>query len=191
MTLHRERRLIELGVLDRPAHRVLRSTTFPETWKQRCRLATMGPGNGVVSHAAAIRLHDLEGCDDDDRVHLLCRKGSWPGAPGDIFTHFTRGLSEDDVVDIDGIPVLSVPSTLALLRAHASESATARALISALRKGWSVTEIQRVAQGGSRGPTRSVVRHRSARSSAESLRLRRQPEQASRQQPTTDRVVVP
>ena len=146
VTWHRERRLIELGPLDRPAHRVLRSTTFPETGKQRCRLATMGPGNGVISHAAAIRLHDLEGCDDNDRVHLLCRKGSWPGAPGDIVTHFTRGLSEDDVVDIDGIPVLSVPSTLALLRAHASESATARALISALRKGWSVTEIQRVAQ---------------------------------------------
>ena len=146
VTWHRERRLIELGVLDRPAHRVLRSTTFPETWKQRCRLATMGPGNGVISHAAAIRLHDLEGCDDDDRVHLLCRKGSWPGAPGDIVTHFTRDLSEDDVVDIDGIRILSVPSTLALLRAHASESATARALISALRKGWSVTEIQRVAQ---------------------------------------------
>jgi hypothetical protein len=41
VTWHRERRLIELGVLDRPAHRVLRSTTFPETWKQRCRLATM------------------------------------------------------------------------------------------------------------------------------------------------------
>ena len=187
VTWHRERRLIELGVLDRPAHRVLRSTTFPETWKQRCRLATMGPGNGVISHAAAIRLHDLEGCDDDDRVHLLCRKGSWPGAPGDIVTHFTRGLSEDDVVDIDGIPVLSVPSTLALLRAHASESATARALISALRKGWSVTEIPKVAV---EGPTRSVICHRSARSSAEgSLRLRRQPEQASRQQLTTDRVV--
>ena len=116
VTLHRERRLIELGVLDRPAHRVLRSTTFPETWKQRCRLATMGPGNGVVSHAAAIRLHDLEGCDDDDRVHLLCREGSWPGAPGDIFTHFTRGLSEDDVVDIDINVGAALPSSFGWLQ---------------------------------------------------------------------------
>ena len=76
---HRERRPIELGVLVRPAHRVLRSTTFPETQKQRCRLATMGPGNDVISHGAVIRLHDLEGCDYDDRFHLLCRKGLWTG----------------------------------------------------------------------------------------------------------------
>jgi len=145
VTWHKERRLIDLGVLDRPAHRVLRATAVPETWRQRCRLATMGPGNGVISHAAAIRLHGLDGCEDDDRVHLLCRKGSWPGAPGEIVTHFTRGLRDDDVVDIDGIPVLSVPSTLALLRAHASESATATALISALKSGWTVTEIQSAA----------------------------------------------
>lgn len=145
VTWHRERRLIDLGVLDKPSHRVLRSTAFPETWRQRCRLATMGPGNGVISHASAIRLHGLDGCEDDDRVHLLCRKGSWPGAPGEIVTHFTRGLSQEDIVDVDGIPVLSVPSTLALLRAHASETATATALISALRSGWSVTEIRQVA----------------------------------------------
>ena len=50
---HRELRLIELGVLDRPAHRVVRSTTFPETWKQRCRLTTMGPCNGVICHRSA------------------------------------------------------------------------------------------------------------------------------------------
>lgn len=145
VTWHKERRLIDLGVLDKPSHRVLRSTASPDTWRQRCRLATMGPGNGVISHASAVRLHGLEGCEDDQRIHLLCRKGSWPGAPGEIITHFTRGLSDDDIVDIDGIPVLSVPSTLALLRAHASETATATALISALRNGWSVTELQMVA----------------------------------------------
>jgi hypothetical protein len=145
ITWHKERRLIDLGVLNKPSHRVLRSMAFPETWRQRCRLATMGPGNGVISHASAVRLHGLDGCEDDERVHLLCRKGSWPGAPGEIVTHFTRGLSDDDIVDINGIPVLSVPSTLALLRAHATETATATALISALRGGWSVTEIRTVA----------------------------------------------
>ncbi len=145
VTWHKERRLIDLGVLDKPLHRVLRATAFPETWRQRCRLATMGPGNGVISHASAVRLHGLEGCDNDDRIHLLCRKGSWPGSTGEIVTHFTRGLCDDDIVNIDGIPVLNVPSTLALLRAHASETATATALISALRSGWSVTEIQQVA----------------------------------------------
>ena len=79
MKWHRERRLIELGVLVRRAHRVSRSTTFPKTQNQRRRLATMGPGNGVISHGAAIRLHDLEGCDDHDRFHLLCRKGLGTG----------------------------------------------------------------------------------------------------------------
>ncbi len=143
---HRERRLIELGILDRPAHRVLRSTTVPESWRQRCRLATLGAGNGVISHGAAARLHNLDGFNDYPHVHLLCRKGSWPGPPDEVITHFTRGLSEEDVTSIDGIPVLSVPATLAILHPHAGDRDTARAIVSALRSGWSASQIRDTAE---------------------------------------------
>ncbi|MEY2974814.1 MAG: hypothetical protein RIR49_1234 [Actinomycetota bacterium] len=143
---HRERRLIELGILDRPAHRVLRSTAVVETWRQRCRIATMTAGRGVISHGAAARLHGLDGFSDHPHVHLLCRKGSWPGPTGIVVTHFTRGLDDSDVTEVDGIPVLTVPATLAILRPHGGAEATSRAIASALASGWSVDEVRGTAE---------------------------------------------
>lgn len=157
ITWHRERRLVEQGVLDRPAHRVVRSTSHPETWRQRCRIATLSAGNGVISHGAAARLHGLDGFRDHPRVDLLCRKGSWPGHPGVVVTHFTRGLTVDDIVEIDGIPVLDVPATLALLRPHGGDEMTTRAIVSAITRGWTVTELRsgalRWRSRGRPGPT--------------------------------------
>lgn len=143
---HRERRLLELGVLDRPAHRILRSTTVVETWRQRCRIATMTAGRGVISHGAAARLHGLDGFAAHPHVHLLCRKGSWPGPTGVVITHFTRGLDERDITEVDAIPVLTVPATLAILRPHAGAEATSRAIGSALAAGWSADELRSTAQ---------------------------------------------
>lgn len=142
ITWHKERRLVELGVLDRPAHRLLRSTAHPETWRQRCRIATMSAGNGVISHGAAARLHRLDGFADHPLVDILCRKGSWPGHPGVVITHFTRGLTDDDIVTVDDIPTLSIPATLALLRPHSGEAATMQAIVSAVVRGWSVTDLR-------------------------------------------------
>ena len=132
------------------------------------------------------RLHDLEGCDDDDRVHLLCRKALARCARRHLYSFHPRPLRRRRRRHRRHSCIERSEHT-ALLRAHASESATAQRS-SQLRKGWSVTEIQRVAQRWQSRADRSVVRHRSARSSAGISR--RQPEQASRQQPTTDRVVV-
>lgn len=143
---HRERRLIELGILDRPAHRVLRSTAVVETWRQRCRIATMTAGRGVISHGAAARLHGLDGFTAHPHVHLLCRKGSWPGPTGVVVTHFTRGLDDADVTEVDSIPVLTVPATLAILRPHAGAEATTQAISSALAAGWSAEDLRGTAE---------------------------------------------
>jgi hypothetical protein len=143
---HRERRLLELGILDRPAHRVLRSTAVIETWRQRCRIATMTAGRGVISHGAAARLHGLGGFETHPHVHLLCRKGSWPGPTGVVVTHFTRGLDDRDITEVDAIPVLTVPATLAILRPHAGPEATARAITSALATGWTADELRATAE---------------------------------------------
>lgn len=157
ITWHRERRLVELGVLDRPAHRLLRSTAHPHTWRQRCRIATMSAGSGVISHGAAARLHRLDGFTDHQPVDLLCRKGSWPGRPGVVITHFTRGLTDNDVTEVDGIPTLTIPATLAILRPHGGAEPTTRAIVSAVVRGWSVAELRATAvrwqSRGRPGPT--------------------------------------
>ena len=142
ITWHREQRLVANGILDRPASRVVRCTAVASTWRQRCRIATLAPGRGVISHGAAARLHGLDGFADHQPVDLLCHKGAWPGRPGEVITHFSRGLTDADVVEVDGIPVLSVPATLALLAPHGGAGPTSRAVVSALRAGWTVDELR-------------------------------------------------
>lgn len=142
VTWHREQRLVDAGVLDRPASRVVRCVAVAPSWRQRCRIATLAPGRGVISHGAAARLHGLDGFADHDRVDLLCHKGAWPGRPGEVITHFSRGLTDADVVDVDGIRVLSVPATLALLAPHGGPERTGRAVAAALRTGWTVEQLR-------------------------------------------------
>jgi hypothetical protein len=139
---HRERRLLDIGVLDRVGPRVVRVTSTPESFQQRCRIATLGPGRGVISHGAAARLHRLNGFQSHDRVDLLCRRGSWPGHPGVIITHFTRGPVDEAVVTLSGIPVLDVPDTLALLAPHTGADLLERAVVSALDRGWTIARLR-------------------------------------------------
>ncbi|MEK9937132.1 MAG: hypothetical protein VW552_00245 [Ilumatobacter sp.] len=139
---HRERRLLDIGVLDRVSPRVVRVTSTPQTFRQRCRIATLGPGRGVISHGAAARLHRLDGFTEHDRVDLLCRRGSWPGHPGVVITHFTRGPVDEAVVSIDGIPVLDIPDTLTLLSPHTQPELLQRAVISALARGWTLSRLR-------------------------------------------------
>ncbi len=141
-----EQRLVTTGVIERPAPGVLRSTSSPLTWRSRLRIATLAPGDGVISHGAAARLHGMDGFDRYDHVDVLCRKGWWPNCPDDTLTHFTRGLTPVDVVRIDGIPALTVGATLTLLSPTAGLGATARALDSMLREGATIDELRLVAR---------------------------------------------
>ena len=68
---------------------VLVSPAAPRTWHQRAMEAVFAPGDAVLSHAAAARLHRLDGFDRYDFVDVLCRKGWWPHPPAGTITHFT------------------------------------------------------------------------------------------------------
>lgn len=141
----REQVLVDRGVLDRPAPGVLRSTSSPTTWWQRLRIAAWAPGDAVVSHGSAARIHELDGFDRYDSVDVLCRKGWWPECPPDTITHFTRAEIEPDVEVIRDLRVLSVGATLALFSPAHGLGATAKALDSALRKGYQIPELRAVA----------------------------------------------
>lgn len=140
-----EQRLVDDGTIERVAPGVIRSCSAPLNWSSRLRTATLAPGGGVISHGAAARLHSMDGFDRYDRVDVLCKKGWWPNCPDDTITHFTRGQVDEHVVDLDGIPALSVGATLALLAATDGIGATARALDSMLRAGWEIDQLRDVA----------------------------------------------
>lgn len=142
----REQFLVDRGVIDRPAPGVLRSTSSPVTWWQRVRVAAWAPGDGLVSHGAAARIHELDGFRRYDRVDVLCRKGWWPECPADTITHFTRGNPHADVEIIRDVRVLSVAATLTLFAPAHGLGATAKALDSALRAGHRIDDLRAVAQ---------------------------------------------
>lgn len=141
----REQVLVDRGVIDRPAPGVLRATASPRTWWQQVRIAVWAPGDAVVSHGAAARIHNLDGFSRFERVDVLCRKGWWPECPPDTVRHFTRGKPKDDVVVVSDVPVLSVAATLTLFAPAYGLGATAKALDSALRDGNAIADLREVA----------------------------------------------
>ena len=146
MDWEREQHLVDRGVLDRPAPGVLRATASPPTWWQRVRIAAWAPGDSIVSHGAAARIHGLDGFDRYDDVDVLCRKGWWPECPPGTRTHFTRGHPELDVDTIRDVRVLSVGATLTLFSPVHGLGPTARALDSALRAGHELDDLRAVAR---------------------------------------------
>lgn len=140
-----ERRLVDTGVLRSPASGVLVSTAAPDTWHQRALAAVRAPGRAVLSHGASARLGELDGFERYELIDVICKKGSWPLPPPGTITHHTRGLTDADITEIDGIPTLTVAATLTLLAPTAGLGATARALDSALRKGHTIEELREVA----------------------------------------------
>ncbi|MGH9135205.1 MAG: hypothetical protein ACRDZZ_14800 [Ilumatobacteraceae bacterium] len=143
---HAENALVRRGVLRRPAAGVLVSPGAPRTWHQRALEAVLAPGEAVLSHGAAARLHGLDGFDRYEFVDVLCRKGWWPNPPAGTITHFTRGLTDaTDLTEVDSVRTLTVPATLTILSPTAGLGPTARALDSALRIGHSIDDLREVA----------------------------------------------
>lgn len=95
-------------------------------------------GRGVVSHDSALLVHDL--CDiNPDRIHLTIPPAyRIDRAGGANYTIHNSTLSENDIVQIDGITLTSVPQTLsdaaqtvpAYLLRQAVQTAIERGLIS-------------------------------------------------------------
>jgi very-short-patch-repair endonuclease len=141
-----ELRLRRDGIVCSPFPGVLALAGGPTTFHGRAMGASLSPGVTAVSHGAAARLHELDGFARHADVDVICTRRAHPIADCGIAVHYTRGPLLEHVDDVDGIRVLSIASTLALLAPSAGIGPTARALDSALRMGVSTDELRRVAQ---------------------------------------------
>ena len=146
MTDRVERRLRADGALQQPCRDVLAAGGTPITFEGRAMAAVLAPGVTAVSHAAAARLHCLDGFDRHDVVDVIGGQGANPHPALGAAIHYTRGPILDHVVVVGRIPVMSVASTLALLAPAVGIGPTARALDSALRLGVPTEELRDVAQ---------------------------------------------
>src|SRR3954453_987033 len=80
------------------------------SWLGRCRAGVFAGGrHAVLSHPPAAGLWEIRRTASG-RVHITVPR-SRPGSPGLVF-HRVRSLHTEDVAEIDGIPVTSLPRTL-------------------------------------------------------------------------------
>jgi very-short-patch-repair endonuclease len=151
-----QRRLLAEGLLRSPYPGVLVASGARLTFERRAMAATLSPGVVAISHGAAARLHRLDGFDRHETVDVLGHRGAHLPARRDVTIHLTRADVAGHVTDVEGIPVLTIAATLALLAPSAGIGRTAQALDSALRRGVEAGELRRVAmtwrQQGRAGP---------------------------------------
>jgi very-short-patch-repair endonuclease len=149
-------RLQAQGIVCSPLPGVLALAGTPSTFHGRAMAAILTPGVTAVSHGAAARLHHLDGFERYEDVDVLCDRPAHPYAKIGITVHYTRGPLIAHMVAVDGIRVMSIASTLAVLAPEVGIGPTARALDSALRMGVSADELRAVAeawrQRGRSGP---------------------------------------
>jgi len=141
-----EQRLLDAGVLSAPFPGVLASGGAPTTFHGRAMAAALAPGVAAVAHGAAARLHRLDGFDRHDTIDVIGTNGAHPHRSLGASVHVTRGPLLDHVEQLEAIPVLSVPATLALIAPVVGIGSTARALDSALRLGVPSEHLRNVAQ---------------------------------------------
>ena len=151
-----ERRLIRDGTLSSPFPGVLTAGGAPVTFEGRAMASVLSSGVVAVSHAAAARLHGLDGFDRSEVVDVIGRKGAHLHPALGATLHYTRGCIAEHVTAVGSIPVLTIAATLALLAPAVGIGPTARALDSALRLGVPTEELRRAAvawrQRGRSGP---------------------------------------
>ena len=112
-----ERRLIRDGTLSSPFPGVLTAGGAPVTFEGRAMASALSSGVVAVSHAAAARLHGLDGFDHTEAVDVIGRKGAHLHPSLGTTLHYTRGCVAEHVTAVGPIPVLTVAATLALPRA--------------------------------------------------------------------------
>jgi hypothetical protein len=130
-----ERRLLRDGVVRALRPGVLAAAGAPPTFHARALAATLRPDVVAVSHGAAARLHGLAGFADHATVDVVAGPGARPAAGGGTVVHRTRAPTGGHVATRDGIPVLTVAATFALLAPAAGIDVTAAALDDALAAG--------------------------------------------------------
>ena len=142
-----ERHLIATGALDEPFPGVLTAGGAEITFTGRAMAAALSPGVVAVAHGAAARLHGLRTFADHEAIDVIGVNGAATADArlGTTF-HTTRGPVLDYVVRVEGIPVLSLPLTLALLAPVVGIGPTGRAVDDALRLGVDTASLKGVAQ---------------------------------------------
>ena len=139
------RRLLRDGAIDSPSPGVLIASGSPATFRRRAMAAALAPGVTAVSHRTAARLHDLEGFAREGTIDVIVGRSANPPVRSGAVVHRSRAELAAHVTAVDGIPVLTIAATLALLTPLAGPALTTRALQGALSRGVTTTELRDVA----------------------------------------------
>ncbi|MFV0309186.1 MAG: hypothetical protein ACK5OX_15745 [Desertimonas sp.] len=187
-----ERTLLERGALASPYPGVLTAGGAPARFESRAMAAVLGPGAMAIAHGAAGRLHRLDGFADHDVVDVIGVNGARAHPAVRARFHQTRGPVRDQVVDVAGIPTLSIALTLTLLAPVVGIGPTARALDDALRRGVDPDTLTAVAtswrqRGRSGPPALLMLLGERAAVRAPIRTVSRGRRRASRRPPTTGR----
>jgi len=125
---------LQTGRWERVLPGVYRIAGVPDSWKQRLMAAYLWAGaTAAISHRAAARLWGLDGVRDEVIEVASTRKLVSP-AEWVIF-HQPLSLPSDEITEIDGIQVTTVPRTLLDLGAVVRRDRVEWALDGALRDG--------------------------------------------------------
>ncbi len=148
------------GLWKRVLPRVYLVGSGPLTCKQRLMAAVLWAGEGAaVSHAAAAKLHDLDGIDVEV-VEISSSRQLRPPVPW-IVAHRTR-LKSYECTTIDDLPVTDVHRTLIDLGSSVSAAIVESALECACRRGLTTPSYlcRRLASAGGSGRRGSGVLRR-------------------------------
>lgn len=127
------RRAADGGRVRRVLSDVFAFNSSPETWLQRHKVVDLA--GGVVSHASAAALHDLDGFDrTGSTVDVSFERGRERTLPM-ARVHRWRRTSASDITIVEGIRCTSVAKTLCQLGSICSRAEVEVALDSALRAG--------------------------------------------------------
>jgi very-short-patch-repair endonuclease len=150
LSSRRLRRAVLKGELRQPSKNVLIVAATPDSWRQRLVAQTMA--GGAASHRSAAALHRFDGFRPGlieltvDRTDEFRRDN--------VIVHRWTGLSNDLLIEVDGIRCTNVATTLCQLGMVVASSRVEQALDSALRDGASPLWIAQVTRALDRpGPS--------------------------------------
>lgn len=131
-------------------------STDGEGLRTRLSHAAHSPGITALSHHSAAHLHGL--LQRPPRlIHVLALRGSHPCKRSDVIVHHTRALDPQAIIDVGGLPVVDVPSTVVMMAAYATSEETKAMIRSAIAMSLSLDELRAAAEArrrrGRAGPT--------------------------------------
>ena len=143
-----DRQLRALSISSRRANTLLRQQVWTrhasnlivpcgslDTWTRRAMAGTLSAPRAMLSGPAGARLHALDGFTDVDEIEVVVGDSVHVNRIDGVTYRYSRHLTKADRHVIDHIPVTVLP--VVLVQLHADGLASAQALDSALRSGFS------------------------------------------------------